>query len=580
MKNKMRGSMRTFVRILRFVAKEKWLLFLSLLFTAGTAALTLYFPVLTGRAVDTLADGHVDTDRLYDILIVMARVVLANTVLQWAVSLLNNRVTYRTLSGLRRAMFDKLWRLPLSYIEGHQAGELLSVAMADAEAVSEGLLLGLSQLFQGVLMILGTLIFMISLNVKVAVFVILITPLSLFTAAFIAGRTHAMFLDQAQARAKQTGFMEEIISNQKVAAAYCKEADLIGEFQTLNDRLQKCSCKATFFSSLTNPTTRFVNSMVYAGVCVFGAFSVLRGGLSVGELSAFLSYATQYTKPFNEISSVITELQNSIACADRIFRLLDEAEEANASKQLEDIDGSLRLEHLYFSYLPEKPLIEDLNLQVAAGKRIAIVGPTGCGKTTLINLLMRFYDPQQGKLYISGVDAETVSRESIRSNFGMVLQETWLKNASIRDNLLLAKEDATEAELIEAARKSRAYGFIRHLPDKLDTMISEDSLSAGQRQLLCIARIMLALPPMLILDEATSSIDTRMEMQIQTAFSYMMQGRTSFIVAHRLSTIRNADWILFMQDGKIVEQGTHEMLLAKKGRYSEMYLSQTALMQE
>ena len=579
MKDK-KNTVKTFIRIMQFVAREKWLLLISLLLTAGTAALTLYFPVLTGYAVDELVGkGGVDFDALYNILIKMAQIVLANTILQWIISLLNNRVTFKTLSALRKAVFDKLWRLPLSYIERHKTGELLSIAMTDTEAVSEGLLLGLSQLFQGILMIVGTLIFMIILNIKVALFVMFITPVSLFTAAFIAGKTHSMFMNQSKARAKQTGFMEEIISNQKVVASYCKENDLIKEFEDLNESLRKCSLKATFFSSLTNPTTRFVNSMVYAGVCVFGAFSVLNNGLSVGELSAFLSYATQYTKPFNEISSVITELQNSLACAGRIFEVLDETEESNVQTELELSDGNLELKDVCFSYLPEKPLIENLDLKVASGKHIAIVGPTGCGKTTLINLLMRFYDPDKGTIFISGADVDIVSRESVRSNFGMVLQETWLKDASIRDNLLLAKENATEDELIEAIKLSHAYDFIKHLPDKLDTVISEDALSAGQRQLLCIARIMLALPPMLILDEATSSIDTRTEMKIQTAFSYMMEGRTSFIVAHRLSTIRNSDWILFMKDGKIVEQGTHDDLLARKGYYSEMYNSQTVFEQ-
>lgn len=576
---KKNSSLKTFIRLIKFISIEKWLLLISFILTIGIVAFTLYFPVLTGEALDEITNGkNIDFDRLADLIITMVQVVLANMVLQWIVTLLNNRVTFKTLSLLRSAAFNKLWNLPVSYVEKNKTGTLLSIAMTDTETISEGLLLGLSQFFQGVLMILGTLFFMIFLNAKIALVVIVITPVSLFVAAFIAKKTHSMFMSQSKARAAQTGFVEEIISNQKVVHSYNKEEDMIIEFDKLNEDLRKSSLKATFFSSITNPSTRFVNSIVYAAVCVFGAFYVLAGQISVGGLYAFLSYATQYTKPFNEISAVITELQNSIACADRLFAFLDEPDEVNREQSISAVDGNVEFKNVDFSYVPDKPLITNLNLQIQPGKKIAIVGPTGCGKTTLINLLMKFYDPNNGKIIISGTDTEGVSRESIRSNIGMVLQETWLKSGTIRENLLMAKEDATEDELIDAAKKSHAYGFIKRLPDKFDTVIGEgnDDLSAGEKQLLCITRLMLALPPMLILDEATSSIDTRTEIKIQDAFALMMEGRTSFIVAHRLSTIRNADWILVMKDGNIIEQGTHCELIKKEGFYNLLYQSQIA----
>ena len=573
-----KSSFKTFMRLMKYVSKEKWLLLLSFILTIGIVALTLYFPILTGNALDLLVGGKIDFNALTDVLILMAQVVLLNMALQWIVTLINNRVTFKTLSVLRQAAFDKLWELPLSYVDSKKAGSLLSIAMTDTETISEGLLLGLSQFFQGILMIIGTLLVMFFINVKIALMVVLITPLSLFVAAFIAKKTHSMFLSQSKARAAQTGFVEEIISNQKIVASYGMEEKMIEDFNVLNEDLRSCSLKATFFSSITNPATRFVNSMVYAVVCVSGAIFAIGKAITVGDLYSVLSYATQYAKPFNEISSVITELQNSIACADRLFEYLDESDEENADTDFKLDAGSVRFENVDFSYVKDKSLIEKLTLDISPGRKIAIVGPTGCGKTTLINLLMRFYDPRGGSIFVSDTDVQSVSRESIREKIGMVLQDTWLKKGTIRDNLLIAKEDATDEELIEAARRSHAYGFIKRLPKKFDTAIGEgeDELSAGEKQLLCITRLMLSLPPILILDEATSSIDTRTEVKIQNAFAEMMKGRTTFIVAHRLSTIRNADCILVMKDGHIIESGSHEELIKKDGFYKLLYQSQIA----
>ena len=581
MNKKKASSAKTFIRLMKFISKEKWLFFLSILFTVGIVGLTLYFPVISGNALDLITESKsVDFDSLHEMLMLMLIVILANMILQWVVTLINNRLAFKTLSHLRKAAFDKLWNLPVSFVESQKSGELLSIAMTDTETISDGLLLGFSQFIQGVLMIFGTIGFMFAINFKMAIAVVLITPLSLFVAAFVAKKTHTMFMARSKARAAQTGFTEEIISNQKLVSAYNCNDEMIERFSVLNEDLRKTDVKATFFSSITNPSTRFVNSMVYAVVCVCGAFIAIGGGLSIGNLYAMLSYATQYTKPFNEISSVITELQNSFACADRLFAFLDEKEEENADKEFdfETKDANVIFENVDFSYVPDKELIKNLNLKIKPGKKIAIVGPTGCGKTTLINLLMRFYDVKAGKLFISNTDVESVSRESIRSNIGMVLQETWLKSGTIRENLLMAKEDATEEELIAAAKKSHAYGFIKRLPEKFDTVIGEgqDDLSAGEKQLLCITRLMLAIPPMLILDEATSSIDTRTEIKIQDAFATMMEGRTCFIVAHRLSTIRNADWILVMKDGNIIEQGVHDELIKHDGFYKKLYESQTA----
>lgn len=580
MKNNKTSSFKTFIRLMKFISREKWLFVISIILTVGIVGLTLYFPVLSGEALDLITEGgSIDFGTLKEMLIAMFFVIVATMTLQWIVTLLNNRLTFKTLSHLRKAAFDKLWKLPVSYVESHKTGELLSIAMTDTETISEGLLLGLSQFFQGVLMIIGTIGFMIAINFKMALAVILITPLSLFVAAFIAKKTHSMFMNRSKARAAQTGFTEEVISNQKLVSSYNRNEFMIKEFEVLNEALRKTDIRATFFSSITNPSTRFVNSMVYAVVCVFGALSAIAGNISIGSLYAILSYATQYTKPFNEISAVVTEVQNSIACANRLFAFLDEKEEENSALvfDFESKDAEVEFKNVDFSYVPDKELIKNLNLKIKPGKKIAIVGPTGCGKTTLINLLMRFYDPCEGQIFISGTDVESVSRESIRSNVGMVLQETWLKSGTIRENLLMAKEDATDEELIAAARKSHAYGFIKRLPKKFDTVIGDgnDDLSAGEKQLLCITRLMLALPPMLILDEATSSIDTRTEIKIQDAFATMMEGRTCFIVAHRLSTIRNADWILVMKDGNIIEQGVHNELIKHDGFYKKLYVSQT-----
>lgn len=559
------------------------LLFMSLVFAAITVALTLYFPILTGQAIDLIIDkGLVDFDGIFNILLKAGIIAILTAVAQWLMNNCNNKMTYGIVRDIRKDAFDKLERLPLSYIDSHSHGDLVSRIIADVDTFADGLLMGFTQLFSGIATIFGTLIFMLTINVKITLVVVLITPVSLFVASFIANKTYSMFQLQSKTRGEQTALIEEMIGNQKVVQAFCHEDKALEQFDEINERLQNYSLKAIFFSSLTNPSTRFVNSLVYAGVGITGALSAISGrGITVGQLSCFLTYANQYTKPFNEISGVITELQNALACAARIFELIEETPEipdAEDAIELSEADGRVNINHVYFSYVPEQKLIEDFNLSVKPGQRVAIVGPTGCGKTTLINLLMRFYDINSGEISVSGIDIRDITRSSLRQNYGMVLQETWLKKGTIRENIVMGKPDATEEEILSAAKASHAHSFIKRLPDGYDTMISEDggNLSQGQKQLLCITRVMLCLPPMLILDEATSSIDTRTEIRIQKAFFTMMQGRTSFIVAHRLSTIRESDIILVMKDGKIIEQGNHESLLAQNGFYANLYNSQFA----
>lgn len=569
-------------KVLHYIRRYIPLLVLSILFAAATVVLTLYFPILTGRAIDLiLEEGNVNFSEMFVILRTAGMVVLLTAVAQWLMNICNNRMTYSIVKDIRRDAFDKLERLPLSYIDSHSHGDIVSRVIADVDTFADGLLMGFTQLFSGVATIVGTLVFMLTLNVRITIVVVVVTPLSFFVASFIAKKTFSMFQLQSSTRGEQTALIQEMIGNQKVVQAFSHEDEALEQFGEINERLGKYSLRAIFFSSLTNPSTRFVNNLVYAGVALFGALSAISGGISVGELTCFLSYANQYTKPFNEISSVITELQNALACAGRIFELIEEpAEVADAADayELEVADGRVDVEHVYFSYVPKQKLIEDFNLHVQPGQRIAIVGPTGCGKTTLINLLMRFYDVTSGKILVSGHEIENMTRHSLRKNYGMVLQETWLKSGTIRENIVMGKPDATDEEVIAAAKASHAHGFIKRLPKGYDTVISEDggNLSQGQKQLLCIARVMLCLPPMLILDEATSSIDTRTEIRIQKAFLTMMKGRTSFIVAHRLSTIREADVILVMKDGKIIEQGNHESLLAQNGFYANLYNSQFA----
>ena len=570
-------------RVLGCIRPYAWLVALSLLLAALTVALTLYFPILTGDAIDRiLAPGRVDFEGVANLAVRMAIIVGITALAQWLLSLCNNRIAYETVRSLRNAAFAHIQRLPLSYLDAHSHGELVSRVIADADQFSEGLLMGFTQLFTGVITILGTLGFMFSLNWHIALVVVVVTPVSLFVAAFIAKRTYAMFKLQSETRGEQTALVEEMVGNQKVVQAFGRERAVLNRFDEINDRLSKASLRAIFFSSITNPSTRFVNGLVYAAVGVAGAFSAIAGGISVGGLSCFLSYANQYTKPFNEISGVVTELQNALACAARVFELIDtprEEPDAPDAQTLQDVRGDVSLENVRFSYDPTRPLIENLSVAAKSGQRIAIVGPTGCGKTTLINLLMRFYDVDGGTVRVDGRDIRRLTRRSLRTSYGMVLQETWLKAGTIRENITLGRPDAPEDEIIAAARASHADGFIRRLPNGYDTVVTEDGgmLSQGQKQLLCIARVMLCLPPMLILDEATSSIDTRTELKIQEAFARMMQGRTSFIVAHRLSTIREADVILVMKDGRIIEQGKHDALLEQGGFYAELYNSQFAL---
>lgn len=573
----------TLKRILDYIGHYKWFVLLSLALAAVTVATTLYAPILVGQGVDLiLGPGKVDFAGLFEILKKIIVVIAITALAQWLMNHINNKITYQVVKDIRTKAFNHLEILPLKYIDTHQYGDVISRIIADIDQFSEGLLMGFTQLFTGVLTILGTLGFMLVVNPLITVVVVLVTPLSLFVASYIAKKTYVMFQQQSQTRGELTSLVDEMIGSQKVVQAFGYEQQAQERFEEINERLRTWSLKAIFFSSITNPATRFVNSMVYASVGVTGAYAAIRGFLSVGQLTVFLSYANQYTKPFNEISGVVTELQNALACAARVFALMDEepvpAEDTSA-RALEDVDGSVEIEDVSFSYSPDVTLIENLNLEVAPGQRVAIVGPTGCGKTTVINLLMRFYDVDSGSIRVSGHDIQNVTRESLRSNYGMVLQETWLKSGTIRENIAYGKPDATEAEVIQAAKEAHAHSFIKRMPKGYDTMISEDggNLSQGQKQLLCIARVMLCLPPMLILDEATSSIDTRTEIRIQKAFASMMQGRTSFIVAHRLSTIKEADVILVMKDGHIIEQGTHETLLEQNGFYANLYNSQFAM---
>lgn len=582
-KEKTQKQKHTMKRVLQDIGHYRWMVLLSLLLAGITVALTLYIPILIGKAVDlVLAQGLVNFTGLAVILKHMIITILLTALAQWLMNVINNHITYRVVKDMRIRAFEKIQKLPLKYVDSHQYGEVLSRVITDVDQFSDGLLMGFTQLFSGLLTIAGTLLFMFSINPVIAAIVVVLTPVSLFVAGFIAKKTFYMFKAQSEARGDMTSLVNEILENEKVVQAFGYEEEASRRFGIINDKLADCSLKAIFFSSITNPATRFVNGIVYASVGVAGAYAAIRGVLTVGQLTSFLNYANQYTKPFNEISGVATEFQNALASAARVFELIDEeptvtdAEGAAAPGQVE---GNVSMEHVYFSYNPEVRLIEDLNLTVKPGERIAIVGPTGCGKSTVINLLMRFYDVDQGTIRVDGTDIRNMTRESLRAGYGMVLQETWLKSASIRENIAYGKPDAAEEEIIEAARKAHAHSFIMRMPEGYDTVISEDggNLSQGQKQLLCIARVMLCLPPMLILDEATSSIDTRTEIMIQEAFARMMEGRTSFIVAHRLSTIREADTILVMKNGRIVEQGSHEELLAQKGFYSELYNSQFAV---
>lgn len=578
----MRKNDDTIKKILRLIRPYMHLLILSLLFAVITVVLTLYAPILTGNAIDhVLGKGNVQFGKILTILAKLAVVIGLTSVAQWMMNLCNNKITYRVVKDVRVKAFGKLQELPLKYVDSHQYGETISRIVTDVEQFSDGLLMGFTQFFTGVVTILGTLVFMLSINVKISLVVILITPLSFFVAGFIAKRTYMMFKKQSETRAEMTSLVDEMIGNQKVVQAFGYEDEALHRFDGINERLQDCSVKAIFFSSITNPATRFVNNVVYAGVAIVGAVTAMRGIISVGQLSCFLSYANQYTKPFNEISSVVTELQNAVACARRVFEFIEEAPESQdlpEAKDLEYADGSLKLQDVSFSYREDVPLLRHLNLDVKPGQKIAIVGPTGCGKTTLINLLMRFYDVDEGTIVLSGHDVMTVTKDSLRRTYGMVLQETWLKSGTIAQNIAYGREDATREEIIEAAKSAYAHSFIKRMKNGYDTVISEEggSLSQGQKQLLCIARVMLRLPPMLILDEATSSIDTRTEIKIQQAFQKMMEGRTSFIVAHRLSTIREADIILVMKAGNIIEQGSHEELMEQGGFYADLYNSQFA----
>ena len=566
-------------KLFQYIGRYRLFLLFSLLLSLASVALTLYLPVLIGNAIDCIADGHVEFVPMLRLLSLAAGLAALTALFTWIMNLCNNYLTYHIVQDVRTDAFLKLQKLPVSYLDSHPSGDILSRIIADADQLSDGLLMGFTQLFTGVVTILGTLMFMLRLNWKIALVVVVFTPLSLFTANFISKRTYAMFKKQSEARADQTALIDEMIGNQKLVRAFSYEPRSQKRFDDINERLAKYSLRAIFYSSITNPATRFINNLIYAGVAFSGAFFVLSGGLTVGGLSCFLSYANQYAKPFNEITGVITELQNAFACAARLFELIEEPSrlpDAPDAKVLEHADGNLRLEHVYFSYTPEKKLIEDFNLTVRAGQRIAIVGPTGCGKTTLINLLMRFYDVTDGQILMEGIPATKITRRSLRKNFGMVLQDTWLSGGTVAENIKMAKSDATDEEMIAAAKSAHAHSFIKRLPQGYETVIGEDggSLSQGQKQLLCIARLMLALPPILILDEATSSIDTRTEKKVQDAFAKLMQGRTSFIVAHRLSTIQDADVILVMKDGNIIEQGNHETLLAQNGFYKKLFESQ------
>lgn len=575
-------GMQTLKKILVYIRKYWILVLFSLLFAAVSVFAALYFPILTGNAVDLiLAKGNVDFAGIR-VIIKRAVILIAITALtQWLMNVINNQITYQVVRDIRHKAFRKLEILPLKYLDAHSTGEIASRLITDVDQFADGLLMGFTQLFTGVLTIIGTLGFMLSVNIKITAVVVVVTPVSLFVAAFIAKNTYQMFQQQSKSRGKQTALIDEMVGNQKVVQAFGQGQNVLKRFDDINAELEKYSLRAIFFSSITNPSTRFVNSLVYTGVAIFGAMTAINGRLSVGQLSCFLSYANQYTKPFNEISGVITELQNALACAARVFEFIEakpQVPDSEDARVLTNADGRVELEHVYFSYTKNRKLIENFNLSVHPGQRVAIVGPTGCGKTTLINLLMRFYDIDAGSIQVNGTDIRNITRESLRASYGMVLQETWLRSGTVRENICMGRPDATDHEMEEAAKAAHAHSFIKRLPDGYDTQITEDggNLSQGQKQLLCIARVMLCLPPMLILDEATSSIDTRTEMKIQNAFAVMMQGRTSFIVAHRLSTIESADVILVMKDGHIIEQGAHQELLAKKGFYASLYNSQFA----
>ncbi len=572
----------TLRKVLHYIKKYVWYMLLSTLLAIVTVALSLYIPILVGRAIDGIVYGAVQFVVIRNTITLIIVFIGITALAQWIMNTVNNKVTYQVVRDIREEAFIKIEELPLSYIDAHSYGEIVSRIIADVDTFADGLLMGFTQLFTGIVTIIGTLIFMFSMSGKITFVVILVTPMSLFVAKFIAQRTYAMFRLQSETRAEQTGFIDEMIGNEKVVKAYGYEKEALRKFDEINERLQKCSLRATFFSSITNPSTRFINNIVYALVSLTGAFMAISGGMTVGLLSSFLSYANQYTKPFNEISGVITELQNALACAARIFELMEtpsQIAEPEDAIELQDVQGVIDCSEVSFRYDPQKQLIENFNLHINTGQNVAIVGPTGCGKTTLINLLMRFYDVNAGSIQVDGKDLRDLTRKSLRTNYGMVLQETWLKNGTIRENILMGKPEATNEEMVAAAKATHSHSFIRRLPQGYDTVIGEDGgmLSQGQKQLLCITRVMLCLPPMLILDEATSSIDTRTEIKIQSAFTKLMEGRTSFIVAHRLSTIQNADLILVMKDGSIIEQGTHEQLLEQKGFYANLYHSQFAI---
>ena len=577
-----KAQMQTLKQVMRYLGKYKIFLVFSIILAAVSVALTLYIPKLTGHAVDYIVSkGNVNFPGVFKVMIQIGVCTLITALAQWLMNVCNNKMTFQMVRDIRNEAFHKIEILPLKYIDGHPYGEVVSRVIADVDQFSDGLLMGFTQLFTGVATIVGTFVFMLTVNIKITFVVVLITPVSFLVANFIAKRTYSMFKLQSEIRGEQTGLIDEMIGNQKVVQAFGRGEDVTARFDEVNQRLNKASLRATFFSSITNPATRFVNSLVYTGVGITGAFSVVSGNLSVGQLSSFLSYANQYTKPFNEISGVVTEFQNAIACAQRVFDLIEEEPqipEPENAVDMTEIDGHVSAEHVSFSYEPEQKLIEDFNLTVKPGERVAIVGPTGCGKTTLINLLMRFYDVKEGSIKVENVDIREMTRHSLRAGYGMVLQDTWLKTGTIRDNIVMGRPDATDEEVIEAAKASHIHSYISRLPKGYDTWITEDGggLSQGQKQLLCIARVMLCRPPMLILDEATSSIDTRTEIKIQKAFAKLMQGRTTFIVAHRLSTIREADVILVMKDGKIIEQGNHESLLKQNGFYKKLYESQFA----
>jgi len=584
-KHKRKRTPGTLSKVLRYIRRYRLLLILSAFLAAVTVALTLYVPILVGDAIDLiLGNRDVDFAGILRLIIAIGVIVGITGLVQWLMNAINNRITFCVIRDIREEAFRNIERLPLKYIDSHAHGELVSRVIADVDQFADGLLMGFTQLFTGVLTILGTLVFMLFIDWRIALIVIILTPLSLFTARFIARKTYSMFRLQSDLRAEQTALIDEMIGNQKIVQAFSHEREALKQFDEINGRLEVCSLRATFFSSLTNPTTRFINNLVYAGVGLAGALTCIATGgvFSVGQLTCFLSYANQYTKPFNEISGVVTELQNALACASRIFDLIEEPPQTPDREDaavLHDAAGNLTMERVEFSYVPHQKLIRDFNLTVRPGQKIAIVGPTGCGKTTIINLLMRFYDVDSGSIRVEGRDIRSITRRSLRSSYGMVLQDTWLKAGTIRENIIMGKPDSSDEEMITAARASHAHSFIKRLPNGYDTVISEDggSLSQGQKQLLCITRVMLCLPPMLILDEATSSIDTRTEIKIQEAFARLMEGRTSFIVAHRLSTIREADVILVMKDGNIIEQGNHETLLRQNGFYAKLYHSQFAV---